>query len=254
MRKAPTLDSPITSQARFGEKIQILEQKGDWSHIQTPDKYTGWALNPSMAYRDTPYEPNIKTSRLTAHLYGIQDTEYGPLLTLPYGSSLHVLDASHPRWIQVELPDGKTCFIQKGDVDEKSPPQTKADLVEFSQKFLELPYTWGGRTSFGFDCSGFVQMLYEQIGISLLRDARLQIQDPRFKFISKSHLEPGDLIFWGKSAEKVSHVGMYIGNGKFIHAVVTENMPWIRISSLNSPEWMEGAAARPYRAFLQLNI
>jgi uncharacterized protein YgiM (DUF1202 family) len=252
MRKEPTYNSVIVSQARFGETIRIIENKNDWTYVETPDSYQGWISKDSIVERKTSYDTSLKVSRLTAHLYSIKDTELGPIFSLPYGCKLKSIDTTHPRWIEVELPNGKLCFIQKGDVTEEVSLQSKEDLVEFSKRFLDLPYTWGGRTSFGFDCSGFVQMLYEQINISLLRDAKLQINDTRFQNIPFSQIEPGDLIFWGKTKERVSHVGMYIGDNKFIHSVVNENKPWIRISSLQEPLWKESSSDLPYREFLQL--
>jgi len=197
----------------------------------------------------------VKTSRLVAFLYGIKDTERGPVKRLPYGSRLQVLDATDLRWLKIALPDGCECFVQRGDVAAESQVTKKRDLVQFSQKFLELPYAWGGRSSFGYDCSGFVQMLYAQIGINLQRDSRQQILDRRFQAIALNQLEPGDLIFFGKSEQKIMHVGMYIGEGRFIQSTVRENKPWIRISLLSDLEWSGSAEATyPYRAARQLIV
>lgn len=251
MRKSPTVESTVISQARFGEKIEVLDKSPGWIHIRTPDGYPGWIPESHLIERNSPYNPSIKVSRLAAHIYHVKDTEYGPILTLPYGSKLELAEDSDSRWIQIRLLDEKLCYIQKGDVAEGIPLLSKKDLTKFGEKFLDLPYTWGGRTSFGFDCSGFVQMLYEQIGINLLRDSSMQIQDRRFRIITKEELQPGDLIFWGKSPEKIFHVGMYLGNDTFIHSVVSENKPWIRISNLEEPFWQEGSPGRPYRAYLQ---
>ncbi|MCP5492677.1 MAG: C40 family peptidase [Chlamydiales bacterium] len=96
-------------------------------------------------------------------------------------------------------------------------------MPQFSQKFLGLLYIWGGRSSFGYDCSGFVQMLYSQIGIKLQRDAKQQILDSRLQSIKIDELKLGDLIFFGKSDQRIMHVGMYIGNEQFIHATAREN-------------------------------
>lgn len=237
MREEAANFSKIVSQARFAEKVQIQEIKGEWSLITTPDGYSGWAPSKAIITANKMYETAIKTSRLSAHLYSVDDTEYGPILSLPYGSPLKLMDDSNAGWLEVELPNGQSAFIQRGDVAVEPPLNKKQDLVHFSQKFMELPYTWGGRTSFGYDCSGFVQMLYNQIGIHLQRDAKQQILDERFQEVSLDDLEPGDLIFFGKKDGKIGHVGMSIGNDLFIHASSRENSPWIRISSLHAAEW-----------------
>ena len=125
--------------------------------IATPDGYLGWVEAGSFIQR-TEYSKDVEVSRLRAHVYGKADTEFGPILTLPFGSHLEKID-SDARWHRVRLPDERVAFIQIGDVAEEP-----FDLVSFSQKFLGLPYTWGGRSSFGYDCSGFVQMLYARLG------------------------------------------------------------------------------------------
>jgi cell wall-associated NlpC family hydrolase len=237
MREEPSSSSKVVSQAIFAECIQYQDFRDDWVKIVTPDGYSGWALTKGFTTIQHSYETTIKTSRLKAHLYAIEDTEYGPILSLPYGSPLKVLDDSNARWYKVELPNGNQCFIQKGDAANEPHLKAKQELVAFSEKFLGLPYTWGGRSSFGYDCSGFLQMLYRQIGIQLQRDARQQILDDRFKEVALEELEPGDLIFFGKPDGKIGHVGMSIGDHRFIHASPRENMPWIRISSLQDFEW-----------------
>lgn len=252
MRKSPSRDSAIVSQARFAEPLIILQNSDNWIEIQTPDSYRGWIPKDCIVERNSPYEGDLKISRLAAHLYKVKDTELGPICTLPYGVKLLSTDLKDLRWIQVQMPNKELYFIQRGDVAEEKPLRTKKDLIDFSKRFLNLPYTWGGRTSFGFDCSGFIQMLYEQIGIYLLRDAKQQVHDSRFTKISLKMIEPGDLIFWGKSPETISHVGMYIGQGDFIHSVVSENKPWIRISKIDEPSWVENCPDRPYQTVLQL--
>ena len=82
-------------------------------------------------------------------------------------------------------------------------------------------------------------MLYSQMGICLQRDSGLQAKDPRFIKISKEALEEGDLLFLGESCEKIRHVGMYLGKGKFIHATARVDQPWIRINELTDPAWSE---------------
>lgn len=253
MREKADRESEVVSQAIFSEEIKIKEEANGWFFISTPDGYLGWIDSKSIAKCLNRYETELKTSRLCAHVYKSKGTEFGPLKSLPYGSKLKAIDTTDPRWLQVALPDGQFCYIQNGDVAVEQPLSNKTDLVEFSRRFLGLPYTWGGRSSFGYDCSGFVQMLYAKIGMNLERDARLQIKDHRLKDIPIDQLEAGDLIFFGKSDQKIMHVGLYIGEGQFIHATAGENQPWIRISHLSDHEWSGLETARyPYRTARQL--
>lgn len=255
MRESLSHDGRVASQAIFSEKVIIENADGEWICIKTSDGYQGWVPSSSLVSRQTPYETDLTVSRLCVHVYGVKDTEFGPIKTLPYGAKLRALDTTDVRWIQVELLDGTVGYIQKGDVLPEPKMHKKVDLVEFSKNFLGLPYTWGGRSSFGYDCSGFIQMLYSKIDIHLQRDARQQILDNRFCEVSVDKLEPGDLVFFGKAADKIGHVGMYIGNGQFIHATPRENKPWLRISNLSDKEWAGTADVYyPYRTMRQLIV
>lgn len=253
MREEPSHDSQVVSQTYFSEQITIQTKTGDWVQIVTSDGYTGWVMPNGLVDLAEPYPANLKTSRLKAHIYKVNDTGYGPIKSLPYGSRVKLVDETDPRWIKIALPDCRECYIQKGDVAVEPQLSNKSELPQFGQKFLGLPYTWGGRSSFGYDCSGFVQMLYSQIGIHLQRDAKQQVLDKRFQTIPLEKLEAGDLIFFGKSEDRIMHVGLYKGDGQFIHTSVRENKPWLRISLLSDYEW--GAhhdVCYPYRTARQL--
>jgi hypothetical protein len=243
MREQATETSKVVSQALFGEVVQLGERSGEWALIQTPDQYTGWVRSVALLTRPA-YPTHLEVSRLAAHIYHIDDTEYGPLLTLPFGSKLEALDASGPRWIRIRLIDGREAFIQKGDTATEP-----HDLLSLSKKFLGLPYTWGGRSSFGYDCSGFVQMLYQRLGIQLPRDAKRQVLDPQGKTVTIEEATLGDLIFFGKTENAISHVGMCLNNASFIHtAARVENRPYLRISQFSDLEWSGSPkAANPFR-------
>jgi hypothetical protein len=248
MRELPTTASKVVSQAVFSETIELLDQADGWSFITTPDGYRGWVPTSSFIERSEPYDSNWIINCLASHIYHVKDTEYGPVKTLPYGSKIELLDSSDNRWLKIRLPDGQECYIQKGDVSEAQMYHTLAELVQFSKRFLGLPYTWGGRSSFGYDCSGFVQMLYRHIGINLPRDSKDQVHDQRLQPIDIEQVAPGDLLFFGKSEHRIMHVAMAINNSRFIHVSVRENQPWLRISQLNDFEWSgDPAAYYPYR-------
>lgn len=247
MREAPLEGARLASQALFAEEVEVLKTAQGWVEIQTPDGYRGWAREGSFVVRNRPYQGDLSISRLKAHVYGEKETEFGPLFSLPYGAPLELVEFSDSRWAKVRLPDEKEAFIQRGDV-EKEP----FELVTFSKKFLGIPYTWGGRSSFGYDCSGFVQMVYAHRGLLLPRDARLQIADPRGKEVPLNALQPGDLIFWGKSATDIRHVGMSLGGEEFIHTSSRENKPYLRISQLTDFEWSgHEKTDYPYRSSIR---
>ncbi len=111
----------------------------------------------------------------------------------------------------------KGLIAKIGDVSTQV--QTKAsDLVIGAMGFLGVPYRRGGTSiETGFDCSGFVKAIYEQtIGLALPRNAAQQAAATQT--IKKSELRPGDLVFFNTMRKAFSHVGIYVGNGKFIHS------------------------------------
>ena len=93
---------------------------------------------------------------------------------------------------------------------------TGAKLVELAKSKLGCRYVWGATGPNTFDCSGLTSWCYKQLGISIPRTSLAQSKSG--KAVNKSDLQPGDLIFWKTTSAEVGHVGMYVGNGQFIHA------------------------------------
>ena len=95
---------------------------------------------------------------------------------------------------------------------------SKENIIQEAQQFLGLKYLWGGTSSDGFDCSGFMFRLYQSQGILIPRDASEQAGAG--KPVLKENLQPGDLLFFAKvtPVDKIHHVGMYIGEGLMIHS------------------------------------
>ena len=89
-------------------------------------------------------------------------------------------------------------------------------IANFAQGFMGVPYAWGGISPGGFDCSGFVYYVYSRYGVSLPR-----VADEQYEFgqrVSVTDIQPGDLVFYSTYTPGPSHVGIYIGNGQFVHA------------------------------------
>ena len=254
MREAATKNSEVVSSAYYSEEIKILEELGDWLKIQTTcDAYEGWVPKNVIHTTANEFIPSAKVSRIAGLLYDRMDTSHGPILRLPFESRLAVQDSSDKRWIKVTMHDQKVGFIQRGELSFNLEPCTRDEMIALSEEFLNLPYIWGGRSSVGYDCSGFTQMLYRQMGVSIPRDSKDQMNDEQFLVVEKP--KAGDLIFWGLAEDKIRHVGLSLGGDLFIHATVRENKPWIHKSSLSDPEWDgsgKGDAGYAFRCFRSL--
>ena len=92
----------------------------------------------------------------------------------------------------------------------------RGNIVSTANKYVGVPYKSGGATPRGFDCSGFVLYVYKQNRINMPRTAEAQYKSG--KKISAKSLRPGDLVFFQTSGKRISHVGIYLGKGRFVHA------------------------------------
>jgi len=110
------------------------------------------------------------------------------------------------------------------------------DLVVSAMQFLGVPYKRGGTTENGFDCSGFTRHVFENsLGLILPRRSRDQAQSPSLLPIRKDELRPGDLVFFNTMRSAFSHVGIYVGDGKFIHAPRTGST--VRVEDMREAYW-----------------
>lgn len=237
-------NADVVSQAIFGSNVVVLDLQGDWAKIRTDDQYLGWmrlsSLQPSTGHAYASQGRVVQIESLFANLYLETDvTQHRPVMTAPFESRLEVVaegTADDARWLQVLLPDGRKAWLQRGDVNPDPKTLTIEQSIALAKRFLGLPYLWGGRSSYGYDCSGFTQMLVRSRGINMPRDADLQAAWDGAEPIDRKDLRAGDLLFFGAGPHKISHTAMYIGGGEMIHATTHEH-PVIQISRLDDQPW-----------------
>lgn len=209
LRLEPSDRSELTSQVLFGEHFKILEQTHKWSRIALAfDGYEGWIDNKQFrAISETDYQALTNTPIvLNGDLIEYLTLPDNQLMHIPLGASLSFLD--YPG-INTEgyAFEGLKATGVKG----------KQALVQTAYMYLNAPYLWGGKTPFGIDCSGMVQMVYKLNGYSLLRDASQQAtQGEALSFIEES--EPGDLAFFDNEEGRIIHVGIIMEDNHIIHA------------------------------------
>jgi hypothetical protein len=229
-----------------------------WYQIETPDTYPGWVIGSSLRLLkpgDKPYASAGKVFVVTglfANTYREPDvTEHKPVKVAPISAVLEVVRENGERWFEVTLPCGTKAWVQKGDGEIHDGPWTwprksTADMVALSKRFLGVTYLWGGTSPLGLDCSGFVQLIYKMNGIPILRDADIQMEKSGLVEVPKGQEQAGDLIFFGRAIDKISHVGMMINGEEFINATTYET-PCVRIDTLKNERWQKiyQAARRP---------
>ena len=184
--------------------------------------------------------PSVKSRRLS-------DLSMGNLLRIVYKEGKKVKPSVKKKWAEVMLPDGRKGWTPAADLKpfaEWAGKQklTAENIVNTAMQFEGTPYLWGGASSKGLDCSGLVRLTFMMNGHLLPRNASQQVNHGREIIMEcnhsitpdsdklyqemltrTKHLQPGDLVFFGSpetfwSKEKITHVGIYIGNGRIIHA------------------------------------
>ena len=204
----------MTNQLLFGDLIFIKGQVKDWLLIQTvDDEYEGWVDRKQVVslgkdeFTELVKEENYYSLELASQVK-TEHAENPLIFTL--GARLPGYSGGHFRIIGHEyIFEGKTCSTRE--------PATAEQILFYAQKYAGAAYLWGGRSPFGIDCSGFVQMVFKMGGILLPRDSSQQVEKGEtVNFIHEAR--PGDLVFFGENDGDITHVGIFIEEGKIIHA------------------------------------
>ena len=210
MRKKPEESSEMISQIVFGEQVNVLSEEESWLYVQCrKDGYKGWIDSKLVSKIEKPYQESSDVHYSLEPSYIVIGESDSIIITL--GAFL-------PHY------DGMTFYLngmkynfsgtaaRPGDLH-----LTEALVEKLSKKYLNTPYLWGGKTPFGVDCSGFVQTIYRILGVNLPRDAKDQANKGlTVDFVNESMA--GDLAFFTKKTNRISHVGIILDDNKIIHA------------------------------------
>ncbi len=203
----------MITQGIIGEAVSVLEQREDWHYVQQWDDYQGWIYQFFLTDYPAEWDPDFEYKGLIDWIYETPDTHSRTIRQISTGARLPSRQHNGV-WIQVTLPDQKTGYIRSVIATSQSRDIRKR-VVETAEKFLGVSYCWGGKTAFGFDCSGFVQTVFRVNGIELHRDTIQQIEDGE-RLEGRQEFRPGDLVFF-TNGNQVDHVGIACDTDRFIH-------------------------------------
>ncbi len=203
LRREPSNDAPLETEALHGERAVVYEMGADWAWVQlATDGYVGYLPAQVLAPPGPP--PTHRVAALRTFVFPRASIKVPPRDALPFGARL-----------AVDRINGEFAVLSAGGfvpARHVVPAGThETDPVAVAERFLGTPYLWGGKTSLGIDCSGLVQVALAACGIPCPRDSDMQ-EAALGKDVALAQARRGDLVFW------TGHVGMVRDASTLLHA------------------------------------
>ena len=254
LREGASTESKVLADLQNGSKVEVLATAEDGWYQIAVDGLTGFAFGEYLildgaenavtaAASSSPVEAAAAAEEVAqAAESAVQTTRYGQVIasslyirtgagtefdkagSLKNGAIVTITGQSNG-WYKISSGYVSSDYVSI--VDEATAKAAQADaanttsgqkMAEFALKYVGYPYVYGGSSPKGFDCSGFVKYVCNQFGYNVNRTASGQMDNGTS--VSRNQLQPGDLVFFRKSgsSSRASHVGIYVGGGKFVHA------------------------------------
>ncbi|NLC68904.1 MAG: SH3 domain-containing protein [Clostridiaceae bacterium] len=234
VRESPGTSAKVIGQLCSGMEVKVQEEGGmkdeySWYKVSY-GKITGWVAGEYISFEKEPIDEGAVNVDV-ANVRSGPGLDQGIVTTMKKGNKVTIY-SWYDEWYKIKLEDGSFAWIfgelvttrkdllmrgviaSRGEATASSLGQ---QIVNYAKRFLGVRYVWGGTSPNGFDCSGLVQYVYKQFGITLNRVAADQAKQGTT--VSRTQLRPGDLLFFNTSSgSSIDHVGIYIGNNQFIHA------------------------------------
>ena len=219
----PTFGMPLSSELQYGTELEILDEQGRWVLTRQEDGYLGWAYEPYLA-------EGIAAKATHLVIAPSCELRAGPdaadeIITRVFSGTGVVMEETDGQWAKVianETGWMPLSLIRAISDLPESIEEKRKTLIEDSMRMIGVPYLWGGTSGNGIDCSGFVRLLHQSVGIEIPRDADMQCNAAR---PVEPPFEVGDLLFFAESESerKITHVGMSLGGWKMIHSSRSRN-------------------------------
>ncbi|MBK9012726.1 MAG: C40 family peptidase [Saprospiraceae bacterium] len=236
IRSEPKHSAELATQALLGATLRVWKKQGDFYLVQSPDDYFGWLddgglqLMTAAEYENWTNSERAIITQDFVFAYENADEKSQKITDLVAGNMVQVIENKRV-FTKISLPDGRSGFVKKENLSPlgtwlASRQPTAENILATAREMMGRPYLWGGTSGKGMDCSGFTKMAFFLNGIQLPRDASQQVHTGELVETDTStlqNLQPGDLLFFGRKAtpekkERISHVAIYLGDGKIIHA------------------------------------
>ena len=241
LRDTPATDGAILATAPSNAKLVVLEEAGDgWykvSYNAVEGYMAGEYLTVSTSMDAALGYGKVNSDVSSLNIRSGAGSGYSVLSSVSGGTVLELIGVQDG-WYKV-VHGGTSGYVSSDYITltSETPAATVAassvgeEIAAYAQNFLGTPYVYGGSSTSGFDCSGFTKYVYGQFGYTLNRTATDQLSNG--VSVSKDELQPGDLVFFKyRTSKPVSHVGIYIGSGQFVHA--STNSYAVQIDDLSS--------------------
>ncbi|MBZ9729638.1 C40 family peptidase [Salegentibacter sp. JZCK2] len=203
LRETTSNNSEMVSQVLYGEHFKILEERAQWSRIRVAfDNFEAWISNKQLLKipEETYFRLDEAIPNYSADLFDFVTDQNGHLITVPIGAALNATGLLNHQF------EGHSVSGEK----------LKVEIVKTALLYLNSPYSWGGKSPLGIDCSGLTQMVYKLNGYQLNRNSADQAkQGEALSFIEES--EAGDLAFFDDKDGVIDHVGIMMNDNYIIH-------------------------------------
>ena len=212
VHKLPVFSSEMISQALMWENVQIQKTDKNWHHILMEDGYEGWINSFYLHHRESLVEEHAFITARAVPIFHEKDNMNSIDALLSFGTYVPIAEKVD-NFCKIYLPNGKVRYMEP---QEQVVQKNREAIISLATSLLAAPYLWGGKSSFGYDCSGFIQMVLKTAGIDIQRDTSLQIKTQALEKINLDESKPGDLLFFLEN-DRTNHVAFLLGEGNIIH-------------------------------------
>ena len=223
LRSAADANASKVDMLYYGSLCKLLKQEGDWYLVQYGSQ-TGYIKAELAITTNNAYEGSTSIETYN-QVVARQKAEAEAARKAAAAAAAKKNQSSNKK----PSYSSSSSSSSSGSYNPSYNSSSSSSIVSVAQQYLGVPYVWGGTSPSGFDCSGFTQYVFKKCGYSINRTAAAQYKNG--SYVSYSNLQAGDLVYFTNtySTSGISHVGIYIGGGQFIHAA----SGGVKISSLS---------------------